>query len=419
MSATSLTSVLEALNSGTKHFHSGTHRTIAPEETLRKIRPLTPVMGITRIANVTGLDCIGIPVVMVCRPNSRSIAVSQGKGTTLIAAKASGVMESIEGYHAEHITLPLKLASYEELRYTHALVEVNALPRPNPDVFHPNAQVLWIEARDLLQKENLWLPYELVHLNYTLPLPTGSGCFVASSDGLASGNHILEAVSHGICELVERDAVTLWRLRGCAGHELSRLGLESIDDESSCQVLGQFEQAGIATGVWDVTSDIGIPAFFCFIAERKPNPLRPIPFGGGAGCHPCKEIALLRALTEAAQCRLTAIAGSRDDFFRSKYDFFRDDKTERLNHEFLAHNGCLRHYRDISNFEGETLQDDVEWELRRLESAGLHRVLVVDLTHPEFRIPVARVVIPGLEPGCNSVDYSFGHRARAILEAAA
>src|SRR5436305_1321703 len=138
-----------------------------------------------------------------------------------------------------------------------------------------------------------------------------------------------------------------------------------------------------------------------------------------SGSHPCKEIALLRALTEAAQCRLTAIAGSRDDFFRSKYDFFRDDKTERLNHEFLAHNGCLRHYRDISNFEGETLQDDVEWELRRLESAGLHRVLVVDLTHPEFRIPVARVVIPGLEPGCSSVDYSFGRRARAILEAAA
>src|SRR5438876_10443588 len=112
-----------------KGFRGGTDRTVSPGETVERIRPFMPAMGITRIANVTGLDCIGIPVVMVCRPNSRSIAVSQGKGTTLIAAKASGVMESIEGYHAEHITLPLKLASYEELRYTHALVEVNALPR--------------------------------------------------------------------------------------------------------------------------------------------------------------------------------------------------------------------------------------------------------------------------------------------------
>jgi ribosomal protein S12 methylthiotransferase accessory factor YcaO len=31
---------------------------------------LAPVMGITRVANVTGLDSVGIPVVMVCRPNS-------------------------------------------------------------------------------------------------------------------------------------------------------------------------------------------------------------------------------------------------------------------------------------------------------------------------------------------------------------
>jgi YcaO-like protein with predicted kinase domain len=419
MSGTSAKSAIDALDSGIKLFHSGTHRTIPPEETLRKVRPFLPVMGITRIANVTGLDCIGIPVVMVCRPNSRSIAVSQGKGTTLIAAKASGVMESIEGYHAERITLPLRLASYEELRYTHALADVNALPRPNPDVFHPNAQMLWIEARDLLQKEDLWLPYELVHLNYTLPLPTGSGCFIASSDGLASGNHILEAVSHAICELVERDAVTLWRLRGPAGHKLSRVDPESIDDESSCEILAKLEQAGLATGVWDVTSDVGIPAFFCFIAEEKPNPLRRIPFGGGAGCHPCRRIALLRALTEAAQCRLTAIAGSRDDFFRSKYDFFSDDKTESLNQDFLAHNGCPRNYRDIPNFAGETMQDDVDWELQHLESAGFQRVLVVDLTRPEFRIPVARVVIPGLEPGCSSLDYSFGRRARAVLEAVA
>jgi len=52
-------------------------------------------MGITRVANVTGLDHVGIPVVMACRPNARGLAVSQGKGLTLDAAKASAVMESI------------------------------------------------------------------------------------------------------------------------------------------------------------------------------------------------------------------------------------------------------------------------------------------------------------------------------------
>src|SRR5947209_7315915 len=87
-----------------KGFRAGTHRVISPAETCARVRPLMPVMGITRIANITGLDSIGIPVVMVCRPNSRALAVAQGKGLDLDAAKASGLMESVESYHAERIT---------------------------------------------------------------------------------------------------------------------------------------------------------------------------------------------------------------------------------------------------------------------------------------------------------------------------
>src|SRR5439155_24761113 len=111
-----------------KVFWRGTHRVVPPEETIERARPLLPAMGITRIADVTGLDVIGIPVVMVCRPNSRSLAVSQGKGLDLAAAKASGVMESIEAYHAEHITLSVKLTTYEELRYTNRLADIPRLP---------------------------------------------------------------------------------------------------------------------------------------------------------------------------------------------------------------------------------------------------------------------------------------------------
>jgi ribosomal protein S12 methylthiotransferase accessory factor len=87
-----------------KLFRHGTHRLLAPEETVARAGRFMPVMGITRIANVTGLDRIGIPVVMVCRPNARSLAVAQGKGLDLALAKASGLMEAVEAYHAEHIT---------------------------------------------------------------------------------------------------------------------------------------------------------------------------------------------------------------------------------------------------------------------------------------------------------------------------
>ena len=65
-------------------------------------------MGITRVAVLTGLDVIGIPVAAAVRPNSRSVAVHQGKGVTLDAAKASAVMEAVECFHAENIALPLR-----------------------------------------------------------------------------------------------------------------------------------------------------------------------------------------------------------------------------------------------------------------------------------------------------------------------
>src|SRR5438132_3474905 len=139
-----------------KAYRAGTHRSVAPEETIRRAWRLAPIMGITRIGNVTGLDVVGVPVVTVIRPNARSLAVAQGKGLTLAAAKASGLMESVETHHAERITLPLKLGSYEEMQGTHRVVDVTQLNRPRDSAFHPSLPLLWIEGHDLLQQEPVW-----------------------------------------------------------------------------------------------------------------------------------------------------------------------------------------------------------------------------------------------------------------------
>ena len=172
-----------------KVLRRGTHRSASLDDTLKRALPLAPVMGITRVANVTGLDSVGIPVVMVCRPNSRSVAVSQGKGIDLASARASGLMEAVELYHAETITLPLRLATYEELRYQHNVVEVDDLPRGFESRFHPFLRLLWCEGSDLLDGRNVLVPYELVHTNYTVPLPDGHGCFAASLKWVSFRKH--------------------------------------------------------------------------------------------------------------------------------------------------------------------------------------------------------------------------------------
>lgn len=398
-----------------KHFTRGTHRTVEPQETLRRACELAPLVGITRVANVTGLDRIGVPVVAVHRPNSRSLVVSQGKGLDLIAAKVSGMMEAIESDHAERPQLPLRLESYEELSRRLSVVNVAALPRISTSTFGVAKRILWCEGRNLANTEPCWAPFEMVHTDFTIPLPSGSGCFLMSSNGLASGNHPLEAISHGICELVERDAMALWELAGGARQPERRLDPDSIDDPFCRQVLDQFSAADIDLGIWDATSDVGLATFVCFIADRPGVPGE-VHTSHGSGCHPSREIALLRALTEAAQTRLTYIAGARDD---ADHRFFaRARSTTRID-EFRAnlrrpHGTAMRDFRTVPTYTATTFEQDVAWLLECLRRVGLEEVVAVDLSRPKFPVSVVRVLIPGLEGLFDAPGYVPGARATAL-----
>lgn len=396
---------------------SGTHRLVAPEATVARVRPLLEQMGITRVANITGLDRIGLPVVAVYRPNARSLSVSQGKGVTLAAARASGMMEAIELFHAEHIQLPLLLGSYSELVEQHPLLNPLELPLARNSRFAVDLPICWIEGRCLFSGDSFWLPFELVHTNACLPEPPGSGCFSATSNGLASGNHHLEAISHGLCELIERDAVTLWHLKGEQARRETRIDPYSVRDPLVQALLAQIERAELNTLIWEATSDVAIPTFVCTIFERSSAADLALYSGSGAGCHPDKRVALTRAITEAAQSRLTLIAGSRDDLERHMYHAnLESEQMVAWMHEELQQ-PAHRSFEAIVDQRSSSLTEDLAWELAQLAAAGFTQALVVDLTRPELNIPVVRIVVPGLE-GCDEVaDYMPGARALAVMEA--
>ena len=398
-----------------KAHRGGTHRTVTPRQTVERLRPLLPAMGITRIANVTGLDYLGIPVVMVARPNARTLAVTQGKGVDLDHAKASGVMEAVESFHGERIDQPLKRLSYNEIARRYAVVDPARLPSVPNTLYDPNLPILWIEGFDLVSRSRIWLPYESVHVNYALPLPEGAGCFASSTNGLASGNHILEAISSGICEVVERDADALWLHADEATLQARRVDLGSIDDARSRSILEKYQQAQMAVEVWDTTSDIGIPSFRCHIYEAEDNPNDAQGTFFGAGCHPSRAIALLRALTEAAQSRLTYISGSRDDIERRDYRR-PDDETPAARRKREGSGSPPSRRLDATvTQDAQTLNEDLHWEIARLRAAGLNQIIVVDLTMPEFNLPVVKVVIPGLEGVPDGADYVPGERAQAVI----
>ena len=401
-----------------KQYAAGTYRARHPDETVETVRPHLPALGITRIANVTGLDRIGIPVVMVVRPNSRSLAVSQGKGLTLAAARASGVMESVESHHGERADCPVWMESYQRLRDEVRVADPALLPLTLHSLYSPAWALPWTEAVDLIDGDPMWVPFELVHVNATVPLMPGSGCFLAGTNGLASGNNRAEAVLHGLCEVVERDATALWDLSPDA-RARTRLDLSTVDDPLCVSLLEMYERAGVQVMAWDTTTDTRIAAFRVVILDRELDPvLRPLPAAGGFGCHPDRGIALCRGLTEAAQSRLTTISGSRDDMTRGSYRATQDLGALEA-HRRIAQEAGVVDFRDVPSALADTVEGDVALVIANLRAIGIEHVLALDLSKPVPPVSVVRVIVPGLEGPTESPWYTPGPRARARSEASA
>jgi YcaO-like protein with predicted kinase domain len=396
--------------SGPKLFKRGTHRITPPDATLARVVPLARQMGITRVGNVTGLDRIGIPVAIAVRPNSRSFSVSQGKGLNLSQARASALMEAIELYHGEDIRARTRVASYRAISADGCAVEPSSLcgtGNPLPE----EARIAWIKGYDLLRRESCWVPWEVVHTDYTLPTSHSGLHFLSGTNGIAAGNHLLEALSAAVCELIEHDAVALWHARTLNERARCCVDMASVDDEDCRALIEKYRIAGVLPRVWDVTSDIGIAAFVCDLPAARDE------LGGlrrfrGAGCHPHRGIALARALTEAAQIRLTYIAGNRDDIPSSDYHESLQEKLGAVLLDGLSQDAEPRAFGAIPHFDANDLACDVNWQLQRLCTVGIKRVIAVDLTRPDIGIPVVRIVTPGLEWDCTHPDYTPGGRAR-------
>lgn len=400
-----------------KLYFAGTHRVCDPTETVRRMSSRLSDFGITRIANVTGLDRIGIPVVMVVRPNSRSLAVSQGKGLTLDAARASGIMEAFELHCAENIQNPLRLASWEELSRTARTVDPYRLPRSASGSFDGGRRMLWIEGFDLLAAAPAWVPLEIVTTDDASPQLPGGGAFCSSSNGLAAGNHPLEAACHALCELVERDATTLWALHGNHFQQARRLDLASVTDPNAVAVLQQLSAAEMETMVWEVTSDIGVPVFLCLLCEQGERSERARYASTGMGCHLTREVALLRALIESTQSRLTLIAGARDDVFRDDYEWKCYGPADLAHYRALRPpSGKGRRFAEAPTFAADTVDEDLLWLLTRLRAAGFDSAVAVELTQPGSDLAVVRMVVPGLEAPSHAADYAPGERARRHAE---
>jgi YcaO-like protein with predicted kinase domain len=394
-----------------KGFTLGTHRACEPDETLERISPLAECFGITRIADLTGLDRIGIPVMAAYRPEARSVAVSLGKGVTSAAARVSAMMESIELWHAEHPVLERHWGAARAFGAGKRLADWCGLAASRED-FTADTPTAWVEATSLLDSEAMLVPFEAVHTDGSVPEPAGSGWFLCTSNGLASGNNVAEAQIHALCELVERDAVTLWRENGRAPSTL--ITHRTVTHPGCVALIEKFEAAGVSVLLHDATSDVGLPVVVCTAVDEHASPTIQM----GMGCHPSRDVALSRALTEAAQSRLTLISGARDDMFRDRYT--PEAAEGSLVSCFKQWAGATPEPEQIVSVERMadvatgSIEDDRDLIVALLRASGFHPCWV-DLSREEFGIAVGRAVVPGLQPPCEVAAYHPGRRSRGRL----
>ncbi|GAA5118984.1 YcaO-like family protein [Pseudonocardia adelaidensis] len=414
-----------------KYSDHGVERTVAPAQTIRRVMPLMDRIGVTRVGDVTGLDRVGLPNFTAVRPREVDDGISyyNGKGLTRDSARAGALMEALERYSGERCDLPVYYGDRAELERTGPVVDPADIVLPLVTEYQPDLRIEWVEGFDLLGERPTYVPLNAVVCPYAPP-EGRTLLYRSSTNGLASGNILAEALCHAVCEVVERDALAIAsayrELAPAIGRVLAGIGgpnpaaapsparfplidLESLPARARLAVA-KLKRAGLLVYLRDITC-IGVPTFECTVVEHRWDDRHLV--HGGSGAHPDARVAACRALTEAAQSRVGHIQGGREDLpeiVRDQVAFDPDD---------VYGGGEIRPFSAVESNECDTVDGDVRFLLDRLRAEGFPQVVVVDLTRPEFGVPVVRAVVPCAESW--SVYFShirrtaFGPRVTNIL----
>lgn len=354
-------------------------------------------LGVTRLADITGLDRVGIPVVQAVRPLARSNAVSQGKGTDLEAAAIAALMEAAETFFAERIdpgrliNQPMRRLEAEGLR----TLDLDRRLRAGARDRWWETEVPWIEGLDLSNGEIVLVPYALVHTCYLSRAAAHEYMVWQSTTGLAAGWSTPAVVRHALLEVIERDAIA----RAFTSHAVEharRLDLDTIEDSVCRTLIQRFRSAGLAVGLWLLEGAAGAVVAWCRVIEDGGRSSLISYEAEGFAAALDTHDAIRRALLEAAASRLAVIAGARDDLTRRTYPRYPDQASIAASRRLLARSGGPI---DARTTPGETADpaDQVATLVQRLTMAGHGPVLAVAVGgDPESGVGAVRILVPAL-----------------------
>lgn len=361
----------------------GAQRACTHKQTLERMKPWLKAAGITRLAEITGLDRTGIPVAQSIRPDSMSVCVDSGKGYTTEAALCSAMMESFERHVAESFAINSFFEKGSNLKDTET-----RLPMIKGGFYNPHIPIEWTDMFGLRTKQRKLVPASSVRLEQSQPVfPVFKSSFGSTTNGLSSGNTLNEAITGGLYEVIERDQVSTAFTKDIRAR---RVDLDTVKDEVVGLIISRLRENGVLPVLLDVTQDIGVPTYIGYTFDIE----------GGTGVHKGYSshlnpgVAQARALCEAVQSRVVYLSGSRDDISHEKFTKSRTvDAASALKtfYEFDTVDANL--YEDCST---NSFTADIVVLLHKLEKAKLPEPLIKVFKHP-YPCSVVRVTIPTAE----------------------
>ncbi|MCC1491919.1 YcaO-like family protein [Cognatishimia sp. F0-27] len=282
----------------TRALHARPVQALATDAFWARLRPRLPAFGITRMADITGLDRLGFPVVQAVRPLAHSNAVTQGKADTRAGAAVGAALECLEMAAGER---PSRLPSAPP--HDPALWRALA-----PGADWPTADTPFVAAWELSTMRRAAVPRDLLNTDFTLGAEAEVAPILRQSVGLGAGTTLATALMHGLLESIEADA----RIRADAQDNWQRRAFPAGDPRSA-PLLDTLDKAGLRAALWQAPAALaGITVVRVQVMEEPGSAALPLPASGFAA-RPDAGAAIAAALAEAVQARLAVISGARED----------------------------------------------------------------------------------------------------------
>lgn len=216
------------------------------------------------------------------------------------------------------------------------------------------------------------------------------------SIGSAAGASREAAALHGLLELIERDAASLWWRGGQRGRAIPPEHGAIIVAEDLLRQLRRISSARRRTWLLDITTDIGVPAVAALSCGADDGS----GFAFGLAARPTLEAAVRSAILEMCQLELAdaVVATKRREAGDAALN--EQDRTHLRRAAINADQTILLqpvagHATHLATHATEA-RDIFGLIVQRLQEFGIE-IFCIDLTRQDFGVPVVRVIAPGLQ----------------------